>query len=138
MTVSLIPQKKATLKKFVNQLLTIRSPTIRFLAKVLGTLVASFPGSKMGHYIIEALILIKPMHLLHRQGTVMPMCNCLRIASRSLHGGNERWMLCLIGFPHLPLHMQCLVMHPTLHGVSTSLHPQGVHGMHTKLHFISM
>ena len=55
MTVSLTPQKKATLKNLVNQLLTIRSPTIRFLAKVVGTLVASFPGSKYGPLYYRSL-----------------------------------------------------------------------------------
>ena len=81
MTVSLTPQKKATLKKLVNQLLTIRSPTIRFLAKVLGKLIASFPGSKYGPLYYRSLDIDKNQ------------CTC---------------------------------------------YTGRVHGMHTKLHFISM
>ena len=48
MTVELTKKKKTALLKLINQLLTIKKPTIRFLAKVLGTIVASFPGSKYG------------------------------------------------------------------------------------------
>ena len=84
----------------------------------------------MGHYIIEALILIKTNALATQAGNFD--------AHVQLSEDSIQELTCLIGFPHLPLHMQCLVMHPTLHGVSTSLQPQGVHEMHTKLHLISM
>ena len=52
MTVELPQKKKASLKKMINQLLSIKAPTIRFIAKVLGTIVAVFPASLYGplHY----------------------------------------------------------------------------------------
>ena len=52
MTVELTAKKKASLKKLVSQLLSISSPTIRLVAKVLGTIVSSFPASRYGplHY----------------------------------------------------------------------------------------
>ena len=64
MTVSLPIKKKILLKKLVNQLLTIKYPKIRFVARVLGTVVAAFPGSKYGplyyrHLDIDKTIALK-------------------------------------------------------------------------------
>lgn len=52
MTVRLTIAKERSLRKLVDQLLTISKPTIRFVAKVVGTLVAAFPAVKFAplHY----------------------------------------------------------------------------------------
>ena len=52
MTISLNDRKRKNLKKLVNQALSIKCPSIRFIAKVIGTLVSVFPASKYGplHY----------------------------------------------------------------------------------------
>lgn len=52
MTVSLTTEKEKKLKHLITQLLSIRKPTIRFVAKVVGTLVSSFPAVKYAplHY----------------------------------------------------------------------------------------
>ena len=63
MTVSLTHKKKAALKKLVNQLLTIHKPKIRFVAKVLGTMVAAFPASKYGPLYYRNIDMDKTMAL---------------------------------------------------------------------------
>ena len=37
MSVKLTPQKKKTLKGLINQLFSMKNPSVRFLAKVIGT-----------------------------------------------------------------------------------------------------
>ena len=44
MTVHLIPEKKESIKSFCTELLEKQISTIREIAKVIGKLVASFPG----------------------------------------------------------------------------------------------
>ena len=48
MTVTLTNKKKRAFKKLINQVLTINAPTIRLVAKLLGTIVSSFPASRYG------------------------------------------------------------------------------------------
>ena len=53
MTVKLTEQKRKNLKALVRQLLTISKPSIRFVARVIGTIVSYFPASKIwsiAHY----------------------------------------------------------------------------------------
>ena len=52
MTTSLTPEKKAHIKNIILKILRIHKPTIRFLVKIRGSLVASLPGVKFGrlHY----------------------------------------------------------------------------------------
>jgi hypothetical protein len=52
MTITLTPEKKSKLKKMCQELLASKSPSIRQVAKVLGLMTASFPGSMFGrlHY----------------------------------------------------------------------------------------
>ena len=46
MTISLTPEKKAHIKNIILKILRIHKPTIRFLAKIIESLVASLPGVK--------------------------------------------------------------------------------------------
>ena len=46
MSVKLTPQKEKNLKRLVNQLFSMKSPSIRFFAKVIGTIVSVFPAAK--------------------------------------------------------------------------------------------
>ena len=46
MSIKLTPQKEKNLKRLVNQLFFMKSPSIRFLAKVIGTIVSVFPAVK--------------------------------------------------------------------------------------------
>ena len=48
MTVNLTPKKRTHLRQFIIDLLRIKNPSIRFLAKVIGTLISTFPASKLG------------------------------------------------------------------------------------------
>ena len=45
-SVKLTPQKEKNLKRLVNQLFSMKNPSIRFLAKVIGTIVSVFPAVK--------------------------------------------------------------------------------------------
>ena len=68
MTVSLTEQKKCTFKKMVNKLLTIKRPTLRFIAKVIGTIVAAFPASRYGPLFYRSLDKDKTQGLQWNQG----------------------------------------------------------------------
>ena len=46
MSLKLTPQKEKNLKRFVNQLFSMKNPSIRFLAKLIGTIVSVFPAVK--------------------------------------------------------------------------------------------
>ena len=46
MSVKLTPQNENSLKRLVNQLFSMKNPSIRFLAKVIGTIVSVFPAVK--------------------------------------------------------------------------------------------
>ena len=46
MSVKLTPQKENILKRLVNQLFSMKNPSIRFLAKKIGTTVSVFPAVK--------------------------------------------------------------------------------------------
>ena len=46
MSVKLTPQKEKSLKILVNQLFSMKTPLIKFLAKVIGTIVSVFPAVK--------------------------------------------------------------------------------------------
>ena len=46
MSIKLTPQKEKNLKRLVNQLFFMKSPSVRFLAKVIGTIVSVFPAVK--------------------------------------------------------------------------------------------
>ena len=48
MTVRLTPEKKESIKSFCTELLEKQIFTIRAIAKVIGKLVASFPGVMYG------------------------------------------------------------------------------------------
>lgn len=52
MKVSLTPQRTKQLNQLVSQLLTISNPSIRFLAKVIGTIISCLQAAKFGllHY----------------------------------------------------------------------------------------
>ena len=52
MTVSLIRERENKLRCLVSQLQSIKNPKIRFVAKVVGTIVSSFPAVKYAplHY----------------------------------------------------------------------------------------
>ena len=53
MSVKTTPQKEKGLKRLVNQLFSMKNPSIRFLAKVIGTIV--FPAVKYVHFYYRAL-----------------------------------------------------------------------------------
>ena len=46
MSVKLTPQKEKNLKRLVNQLFSMKTLSIRFLAEVIGTIVSVFPAVK--------------------------------------------------------------------------------------------
>ena len=46
MSVRLTPQKEKNLKRLVNQLVSMKNPSIRFLAKLIGTIVSVFSAVK--------------------------------------------------------------------------------------------
>ena len=52
MSLNLTTQKEKKLKRLVNQLFSMKNPSIRFLAKVIGTIVSVFPAVKYAplHY----------------------------------------------------------------------------------------
>jgi len=52
MEISLTPQRTKHLNVIISQLLTITKPSIRFLAKVIGTIISTFSTTKFGplHY----------------------------------------------------------------------------------------
>ena len=55
MSVKLTPQKEKKLKRSVNQLFSMKTPSIRFLAKVIGTTVSVFPAVKYAPLYYQAL-----------------------------------------------------------------------------------
>ena len=55
MSVKLTPQKEKNLKRLVNQLFSVKTPSIRFLAKVIGTIVSVFPAGKYALLYYRAL-----------------------------------------------------------------------------------
>ena len=46
--VNLTPNKRAHLRQIILDLLRIKTPSIKFLAEVIGTLISTFPASKLG------------------------------------------------------------------------------------------
>ena len=46
MSTKLTPQKEKNLKRLVNQLFSMKNPSIRFLAKVIDTIVSVVPAVK--------------------------------------------------------------------------------------------
>ena len=54
MTIYLTPQKKAHIKNIILKILRIQKPTIRFLAKIIGSLAASMPDVKFGRLHLES------------------------------------------------------------------------------------
>ena len=46
MSIKLTPQKEKNLKRLVNQLFSMKNPSIRFLAKVIDTIVSVCPVVK--------------------------------------------------------------------------------------------
>ena len=46
MSVRLTPQKEKNLKRLVNQLVSMKNPSIRFLFKLIGTIVSVFSAVK--------------------------------------------------------------------------------------------
>ena len=46
MSIKLTPQKEKNLKRLVNQLFSMKNPSIRFLAKVIDTIVSVCPAVK--------------------------------------------------------------------------------------------
>ena len=55
MSVKLTPQNKKNLKRLVNQLFSMKNPSIRFLAKVISTIVSVFPAVKYAPLYYRAL-----------------------------------------------------------------------------------
>ena len=55
MSVKLTPQKTKNLKRLVNQLISMENPLIKFLAKVIGTIVSVFPEVKYAPLYYRAL-----------------------------------------------------------------------------------
>ena len=55
MSVKLTTQKEKNLKRLVNQLFSMKHPSIRFLAKVIGTIVSVFPAVKYAPLYYRAL-----------------------------------------------------------------------------------
>ena len=55
MSVKLTPQKENILKRLVNQLFSMKNPSIRFLAKGIGTIVSVFPAVKYSPLYYRAL-----------------------------------------------------------------------------------
>ena len=47
-TVNLTPNKRAQLRQIILDLLRIKNSSVRFQAKVIGTLISTFPASKLG------------------------------------------------------------------------------------------
>ena len=68
MTVKLCDEKALHIKSLVQKLLHSPSTTIREVAKVIGTLVASFPGVKMGPLYFRQLEIEKANALKHNKG----------------------------------------------------------------------
>ena len=54
-SVKLTPQKEKNQKILVNQLFSMKTPSIRFLAKVIGTIVSVFPAVKYAPLYYRAL-----------------------------------------------------------------------------------
>ena len=46
MSVKLTPQKENNLRRLENQLFSMKNPSIRFLAEVIGTIVSVFAAAK--------------------------------------------------------------------------------------------
>ena len=55
MSVKTTLQKEKGLKRLVNQLFSMKNPSIRFLAKVIGTIVSVFPAVKYVPFYYRAL-----------------------------------------------------------------------------------
>ena len=55
MSVKLTPQKENILKRLVNQLFSMKNPSIRFLTKGIGTIVSVFPAVKYSPLYYRAL-----------------------------------------------------------------------------------
>ena len=55
MSVKLTPQKEKNLRRLVNQLFSMKIPSMRFLAKVIGTIVSVFPAVKYAPLCCRAL-----------------------------------------------------------------------------------
>ena len=68
MIITLTRTKKTALKRLVNQILSIKSPKLRFLAKVIGTIVAAFPASKYGPLYYRCLEYDKSSALKENKG----------------------------------------------------------------------
>ena len=55
MSVKLTPQKENNLRRLENQLFSMKNPSIRFLAEVIGTIVSVFPAAKYAPLNYRAL-----------------------------------------------------------------------------------
>ena len=68
MAISLTPEKKAHIKNIILKILRIRKPTIRFLEKIIGSLVASLPSVKFGRLHYRQLETEKDLALKNNKG----------------------------------------------------------------------
>ena len=76
MTITLTPEKKSKIKMMCQELLASKSPSIRQVAKVLGLMTASFPGSMFGR--------------LHYRGLDMNKAHPLKLATK---GNYDHFMM---------------------------------------------
>lgn len=74
MTVSLPVEKENKLRTLVAKLLSIKNPTIRFVAKVVGTLVASFPAVKYAQLHYRHIEKVKSEALALNKGNFEAKC----------------------------------------------------------------
>ena len=84
MTISLTTEKTKTLRTLVSKLLTISKPSIRFLAKVIGTLISALPAVKYGLLYYRNLENEKTQALQKSKGNFDAPCEISILAKQEL------------------------------------------------------
>ena len=108
MTVALTASKEKNLKLLVSQLLSMKYPTIRFLAKIIGTLVSSFPAVKFGPLYYRSLEKVKVGALKQNNGNFEANCTISKLAHNELlWWKNNTAMINWIHPPSIELEIFC-------------------------------
>jgi len=97
MTIKLTVTRMIKLREIVNQMLTIKNPTIRFLAKAIGIFVSSFPAVKFGPLHYRNLEKEKTIALKQNKGNFEATLELSLLAKSELlwwkeNHSNENWI----------------------------------------------
>ena len=107
MTISLSESKTKDLRKLITNLLSISHPTIRFVAKVVGTLVSTFPAVKYAALHYRNIEKVKTHALVLNQGNFEAKCSLNNEAKLELNWWKTATLKNWIHPPNISVKITC-------------------------------